>query len=114
MVQCQPATDVARMVQGATPDVAHTVQGGLVMHIAYMVQCTTATGVWDMACNGVVAGYFIVCVEDVLVIAPTLGVLTSMGIIKSLWEVKLVGIVVRDGYVAVLAVPELVCVSITL
>ena len=77
-------------------------------------QCETAKGIWKIKSGNRIVGYFMVYVDDVLIHAPTKWVQAVMNTFESLWECKLVGIIVGDGETTVLAVNELVFLSITI
>eukprot|EP00974_Lingulodinium_polyedra_P065707 6353627-Lingulodinium_polyedra.AAC.1 len=59
-------------------------------------------------------GYFVVYVGDVLIYAPTKWVKAVMNTFGSIWERKLVGIIVRDGGSSTIVVDKLVFLSITI
>eukprot|EP00974_Lingulodinium_polyedra_P040763 3915892-Lingulodinium_polyedra.AAC.1 len=59
-------------------------------------------------------GYFVVYVDDVLIYAPTTWARAVVKSFDSIWECKLVGIIVRDGESTPLAVDKLVFLSITI
>eukprot|EP00974_Lingulodinium_polyedra_P031189 3001099-Lingulodinium_polyedra.AAC.1 len=59
-------------------------------------------------------GYFVVYADDVLIYARTKWVEAVMSTFESIWECKLVGIIMRDGDSSPIAVDKLVFLSITI
>eukprot|EP00974_Lingulodinium_polyedra_P047148 4521660-Lingulodinium_polyedra.AAC.1 len=59
-------------------------------------------------------GDFVVYMDDVLIYAPTKWVKSVTNTFESIWECKLVDVIVRDGDSSPIAVDELVFLSITI
>ena len=81
---------------------------------ATFAQCETARGIWKIKSHGRIMGYCVVYAGNVLSYAPTKWAKTVMNTFESMWECKLVGIIVRDEESTALAVDKLAFLSITI
>ena len=82
--------------------------------VGYMKRCRSAQGLWKVLLGSTVVGFFLVYVDDVLMVAKTKWILGMMRSFGKNWECKYVGILVNDGESTKLAVPSLVFLSITI
>ena len=65
-------------------------------------------------CDSDIVGYFLVYVDDIIVVSRTKWILATMESLGTLWECKIVGILVADDDCTDLAVQSLVFLSITI